>query len=970
MNRRALARLALAVTLASLAACGDNVGETDSSGAGSCAAALGPGDLVITELLADPAGKDSDGIEWFEVYNPTSKTIKLAGVGLVLSKADGTGPNGHLIMGALEVPPGGYVTFGSVTDAARPDYIDYGVGGDLGAMSSTGGRLSVMCGDVAVDEMIYDATKVKEGVTAILGGPSEPDAIANDDLTKWCTSPTDGMPYFGTEFGSPRAANPECPLPMPETCAQCYEGPLLRDAVPPMPGQLVITEVMPNASTKTDADVGEWFELQVTDGTFDLNCLQYGANTTQFAQDPTSALVVADPQCKTVTAGDVVLFSQVMWDETDVLASKLSLVDSASDANPNPGVYIAYDNALLDEIHYTSPKDGVAFSLDPDFTTVAGNDDPANICPAYTPFAGGDLGTPGVANPQCFANPCQDGQGGMVRDAVAPKPGTIFLTEVHANASTDIGGEPAAEWLEFYATEAFDLNGLQLGKSADSISYTFADPVCLAAGPGYVLLARDGDIGKMLTPTATYASLQLGNTDGALWIGHGGVELDAMPYETPKDGVARQVDPTIVDAFIMGTADVTANDPPESHCDATQPYPPFNLDLGTPGAANTSCGGGPPPTGKCTDPDTMTDRDIVHPTAGQLLITEFLANPKKAPDATAEWIEVFADVDFDLNGLELGKVWDPYTVVETIPEAGPCLEVKAGQYVLLARSADPLANGDLPAPAYVLKSLSLTNTTGGIFVGLGGVDLDHVAYTTTAEAKATQLNSTLVTPGALDVAVNDVELNWCAAANIYNMVDAGTPGAANAMCGGMGGNTCFDTGTMMNRPIVAPAPGDLVITEFLADPTLVADTAGEWFEVLANKSVDLNLVKVLSLAAPTPDQVTAAKTLGNAGPNCIPVAAGARALIARNADPMLNGGLPAVDAVTTIALGNASGAIALFANDVLLDVTSWAKTKAAGKSQQLTPGITDPAMNDAADVAPWCAAADAGTPKQENNVCP
>lgn len=968
MHRRALARLALAATLVPLTACPPGGEGTDSAG-GSCPAGLGPGDLVITEILPDPAGADSSSIEWFEIYNPGSKTIQLSGVGLVYSDADGSDPQGHLLMTALEIPAGAYMTFGSVTDAARPAYIDFGVAGDLGSMSNTSGRISIMCGDVVVDEAVYDATKIGDGISAIFGGPAEPDAVKNDDLTLWCSSPKDAMPYFGMEYGSPRAANPECPLPMPESCAQCYEGPLLRDAVPPAPGQLVITEVMANASTKTAGTVGEWFELQVLDGTFDLNCLQYGPNTTTFAQDPTVALVVADPQCKTVSAGDVVLFSAEAWTETDIVAPKLSLVDSPSMTNPDPGVYIAYADAILDEVHYTSPKDGIAFSLDPAFTTVEGNDDPANFCLAYTPFAEGDLGTPGAVNPPCFAVPCQDAGDGSIRGAVAPEPGQIFITEVHANASTDIGGEPGGEWLEFYSTVAFDLNGLQLGKSADSISYTFDDPVCLQVGPGYVLLARDGEPGKMLAPDGLYASLQLGNTDGALWIGVGGVELDAMPYETPSDGVARQVDPTIVDMFVMGQGGVELNDAPESHCDATTPYPPFNLDLGTPGEVNSPCEGGGGGDGKCTDPDTMMERDIVHPAAGQLLITEFLANPKKAGDATAEWFEFFADVDFDLNGLELGKVWDPYTVVETIPAAGACLEVKAGQWVLLARSADPLANGDLPTPDYVLKSLSLTNTTGGIFVGVGGQELDHIAYTSTVEAKATQLDLKFVTPGALDVASNDPELNWCAAAGVYNMVDAGTPGAANVACDGNVGPGCFDTGTMMNRAPVDPVAGDLVIAEFLADPTIVADTAGEWIEVLANKAIDLNNVKVLNVAAPTPDQVTAAKALGSAGPNCIHVDAGARALIARNGDPMLNGGLPAVDAVATFSLGNSSGAIALFANGAPLDVTSWLKTKAAGKSQQLSPGVTDPAMNDDADNLPWCTAADAGTPKADNNAC-
>jgi hypothetical protein len=965
MNRRRLARLAFVASLAPLTACPGGGGNTSDTAGGECAAGLVGGELVITEFLPDPPGADGDGIEWFEVYNASGSAIGLDGIGLIYSKADGSDPSGHLIMdGGLEIGPGEYMTFGKVTPTAAPPHVDFGYGSDLGEMSNSGGRLSLMCGGTLIDEVVYDATKAEEGATAILDGNVPPSAEANDDLTAWCISPTDGTPYFTSEFGSPRAQNAACPLPMPGTCGQCYENEQLRDSVAPQPGQLVITEVMPNASSLTEDSVGEWFELAVTDGTFDLNCLQYGGNTTKFAEDPASAEVVEVPQCMTVTAGDVVLFSQKQWTETDVVMS-LTLGDNATDTNPDPGVFIAHGGVLLDEIHYESPKDGVAFSLDPAFTTVAGNDDPANFCLAVTPYAEGDLGTPGAANPVCLKNPCQDGD--SFREAVAPTPGQVFLTEVHANVSTDIG-EPAGEWVEFLATAAFDLNGVQLGKSAADIDFTFESPTCLPVGPGLVLLARDGEPGKMLEPHATYTGLQLSNTDGTVWIGIGGADLDAMPYESPKDGVARQVDPAIVDAFSMGQVQVDANDPAESRCDATVAYAPFNTDLGTPGAPNSACDG-PPPMGQCTDPDTMMERPIVPPTAGQLLITEYMANPKLAPDASAEWFELFADADFDLNGLEIGKVIDPYTVIETIPAAGPCVEVKAGQFALLARSADPAANGMLPPPTVVLTKLSLTNTTGSLFVGLAGQVLDHLSYTTTVDGAATQLKPELVTPGALDVAVNDIELNLCPATAKYNGTDAGTPGAANSMCGGMGGDSCVDAMTMMDRAIVSPAPGDLLITEFLADPTIVADTAGEWFEVLVVNAVDLNLVKVLSKAAPTPDEVTAAKTLG-AGPGCIRVEAGARALIARNADPALNGGLPAVDAVTTINLGNASGAISLHVGGVLLDAVTWAQSKAAGKSTQLSPGVTDPAMNDNADAAPWCTAVDAGTPKQENLACP
>ena len=90
MNRRLLARLAvLAVlaVLASLPACGgSHGGGTDTAGGGSCVASLAGGELVITEFMADPAGPDGDGIEWFEVHNPGGAAIDLEGIGLVFAE--------------------------------------------------------------------------------------------------------------------------------------------------------------------------------------------------------------------------------------------------------------------------------------------------------------------------------------------------------------------------------------------------------------------------------------------------------------------------------------------------------------------------------------------------------------------------------------------------------------------------------------------------------------------------------------------------------------------------------------------------------------------------------------------------------------------------------------------------------------------------------------------------------------------
>jgi hypothetical protein len=179
------------------------------------------------------------------------------------------------------------MTFGRVIEDMRPEHIDYAYGADL-TMGNTGGKLRVVCGDTVIDDALYE--DLGDGVSRQLDARIDPpDAEANDVLTNWC----DGAEPYGDEFGTPGAANTKCPLVAPG-CGQCFEGEELRDVIAPRPGQLVINEFMPNASSAPES-VGEWFEVFVTDGPVDLNCLQYGGNTGKFAADPGDAESITAP---------------------------------------------------------------------------------------------------------------------------------------------------------------------------------------------------------------------------------------------------------------------------------------------------------------------------------------------------------------------------------------------------------------------------------------------------------------------------------------------------------------------------------------------------------------------------------------------------------------------------------------------------------------------------------------------------
>jgi hypothetical protein len=179
-------------------------------------------------------------------------------------------------------------------------------------------------------------------------------------------------------------------------------------------------------------------------------------------------------------------------------------------------------------------------------------------------------------------------------------------------------------------------------------------------------------------------------------------------------------------------------------------------------------------------PDSCLDgglpRNIVPPQAGDVIITEFMANPAAVDDSAGEWVEVYFAEAADLNGLQIGDAANP--TANTITHAN-CLRVPAGTYVVFAANTDPAQNGGLPAAAHDI-SFSLNNTNETITVGVGGVVLDTITYASCTAGKAKSLS-----PAALDPTQNDLPANWCDATTAYGAgvpPDTGTPGVANPAC--------------------------------------------------------------------------------------------------------------------------------------------------------------------------------------------
>jgi hypothetical protein len=156
------------------------------------------GALVISELMVDPkALSDAEG-EWFELYNPGTELLDLAGCTI----ADGSAQR-HAIAAHVGLPPKG---FASVARGDQPGFVP----GIVSTFSLKNGSdvLELVCGGVTIDRVEYDKTSgfpVAAGVAMSLDARSL-NAVANDVGASWCLA----VRGYGADLGTPGKPNPAC----------------------------------------------------------------------------------------------------------------------------------------------------------------------------------------------------------------------------------------------------------------------------------------------------------------------------------------------------------------------------------------------------------------------------------------------------------------------------------------------------------------------------------------------------------------------------------------------------------------------------------------------------------------------------------------------------------------------------------------------------------------------------------------
>ncbi len=162
------------------------------------------GEVIITEIMKNPAILADDDAEWLELYNTGDLQIVLGGC--ILADEG----NSHEIAADFTIEPGSYLTFGRNSDPARIGFTpDYSYGETLKFSNSTD-RVTLTCDDLLIDEVAYDNGESfpdEEGASLSLDSGSMSSG-ANDEGSNWCSAEE---VFSYPNLGTPGAANPACP---------------------------------------------------------------------------------------------------------------------------------------------------------------------------------------------------------------------------------------------------------------------------------------------------------------------------------------------------------------------------------------------------------------------------------------------------------------------------------------------------------------------------------------------------------------------------------------------------------------------------------------------------------------------------------------------------------------------------------------------------------------------------------------
>ena len=169
-----------------------------------------PGDLVITEIMNNPAQVADSAGEWFEIYNDSGITIDL--LGLQIAHQANNPSSVETITSSVVLQPGDYAVLGLNSNTATNGNValDYQYSSMVN-LNNTADYIAILdANNTVIDAVSYDEASGLDpnGASRTLN-PLFQAASMNDTDTNFCAA-TSTM-VGGTDLGTPGAANDACP---------------------------------------------------------------------------------------------------------------------------------------------------------------------------------------------------------------------------------------------------------------------------------------------------------------------------------------------------------------------------------------------------------------------------------------------------------------------------------------------------------------------------------------------------------------------------------------------------------------------------------------------------------------------------------------------------------------------------------------------------------------------------------------
>lgn len=161
-----------------------------------------PGDIIITEIMQNPAAVADGSGEWFEIYNTTGAPIDMQGW---IIKDEATVGEEHTIS-TLIVPANSYVVLGINSDFATNGGVNVDYQYDTISLGNGTDGLIIECSTTTIDQVVWDngATFPDPSGASMELDTNFYNATSNDDGANWGMST---ISYGDGDFGTPGIAN-------------------------------------------------------------------------------------------------------------------------------------------------------------------------------------------------------------------------------------------------------------------------------------------------------------------------------------------------------------------------------------------------------------------------------------------------------------------------------------------------------------------------------------------------------------------------------------------------------------------------------------------------------------------------------------------------------------------------------------------------------------------------------------------